>query len=366
MRIKNANLGLSYIDTLPREILGGVVGSHFSPKDLLIVGCVNKQWNDTFSAISIWNDAMQNKVLILADQSLKLKDPKKAYVQHLKTEENMKRGRYTVSNIFAFQDSSNILITIKHLAIISDKIFCVLPRSKLIYDITKKHDKRSLEGHKDNLRSLYVFNGKLVSGSNDCDIRIWEEDGSSKVLKGHDGTVSCFTILNNHLVSGSFDGFVAQWKGDNYEVLLDTDDVITSVTVFEGRIVTCDRTMTDSKVRIWNQDQTVFKEFQKANLPIVFDNKLVMGLSTGELLVYFNDKTTKYKSPANEIKSICVAWDKLVSGSDDGTLCIWDTDFNLCTALTTNYIRGIITIAPKEDKLVTTSMDGWMRLWEFK
>lgn len=56
------------------------------------------------------------------------------------------------------------------------------------------------------VRDITVWNGNLVSGSNDKTIRIWDTAGNClRTLEGHKSSVNCLQVYNNHLCSGGKD-----------------------------------------------------------------------------------------------------------------------------------------------------------------
>ena len=63
------------------------------------------------------------------------------------------------------------------------------------------------------INSIYWGNGKIVSGSQDCTIRVWNlETGEClRTLAGHTGSVNCLDLLDNIIVSGSSDSTVRVW-----------------------------------------------------------------------------------------------------------------------------------------------------------
>src|SRR5690349_389799 len=70
-----------------------------------------------------------------------------------------------------------------------------------------------LEGHTDIVWCVTVWKDKLISGSRDTTIRIWNEEGKcEKVLEGHKNTVRGFTVWKNKLISGSGDKTIRIWN----------------------------------------------------------------------------------------------------------------------------------------------------------
>lgn len=77
-----------------------------------------------------------------------------------------------------------------------------------------------LEGHKNPVQCVVAMeDGALATGSGDCTIRVWREDGATgawtcaSVLEGHEDTVRSLTVLaGGGLASASHDGSIRIWS----------------------------------------------------------------------------------------------------------------------------------------------------------
>lgn len=70
-------------------------------------------------------------------------------------------------------------------------------------------------GHTDMITSLSLDWTKLVSGSKDGSVRIWDVVSGSQLetCLGHSDTVSSVNMHDNHVASASWDGTVRCWFG---------------------------------------------------------------------------------------------------------------------------------------------------------
>jgi F-box and WD-40 domain protein CDC4 len=73
---------------------------------------------------------------------------------------------------------------------------------------------RTLSDHTGTIRGLCECEGKVVSCSEDCTIKVWNPDGWSLVrtLTGHSESVNCLCVCMGRLVSAGDDGAIKLWS----------------------------------------------------------------------------------------------------------------------------------------------------------
>jgi WD40 repeat protein len=177
-----------------------------------------------------------------------------------------------------------------------------------------------LSGHTDYVRCLQSFpDGRIVSGSNDGTIRIWtkgaEGQWSSEVLRGHTSWVSCLQSLpDGRIVSGSADQTIRIWtKGAdgewNTEVLSGHElAVVCLQSLPDGRIVSGSA---DRSIRIWAKTKdSLIRCIVRDWLPILAVPKWESEVFSG------------HTAWVNSLQVLPDA--RIFSGSNDGTIRIWD------------------------------------------
>lgn len=81
-----------------------------------------------------------------------------------------------------------------------------------VWDIDTFSCQLVLKGHKNTIRCIKVDHEHIISGGRDSEIRIWNYQGEClHILRGHTQSVRCMDIYENLLVSGSYDGSVVLW-----------------------------------------------------------------------------------------------------------------------------------------------------------
>jgi WD40 repeat protein len=197
--------------------------------------------------------------------------------------------------------------------------------------------------------ALSLDGKKVVSGSEDGLVRVWDMDTCKVIAKwtGHTRTVSsvCWSPDGQQVVSGSEDGTVREWDVEKGETIL--GPIETGHEQVFAVVYSPDMTMfatggwdgpnfdSESKIKIWD-------------------------LKTGKLVATLKGHTNGVR---------CLAWTPdgktLISGSNDYSIRTWNTSnwkqiavFDGHTSLVYN-----IAISPNGRILASASYDNTARLW---
>ncbi len=226
---------------------------------------------------------------------------------------------------------------------------------------------RSLKRHTEEIFSVaFSPNGELLaSGSRDCTVHLWElkqidnyiQNPLKKVLKGHkDGVRSiAFERNSNKLASASEDQNIRVWDLKNLEeeseVLRGHSYSVCSVAFdpFDPeepqRLVSCSW---DRTIRFWTLggEPKIFKVSEKDPTKEVLavtwidEKSFALVRSDGQLEVRKDDNNTnldKSITPDFEVskEAYTVTFfgkgkkQKIAVGSSDGSICVWDIDFDI-------------------------------------
>jgi WD40 repeat protein len=195
---------------------------------------------------------------------------------------------------------------------------------------------------------------KVVSGSDDGGVRLWDIDTGKVIAKwmGHTEAVRfvCWSRDSQRVVSGSFDRTARVWdveKGVTILGPIETGHEIVEAVIYSpdmALIATCGRLWrsipdsTESQVKIWDA-------------------------KTGKLVVALKGHTASVW---------CLAWTPdgktLISGSSDHSIRTWNTTNWKQIAVFdghTNLVHGI-AISPNGRILASASYDNTARLWNLE
>ncbi|KAL4081810.1 WD40-repeat-containing domain protein [Scleroderma yunnanense] len=202
---------------------------------------------------------------------------------------------------------------------------------------------------------------KIVSGSGDSTVRIWDADRGVQIgslLEGHIHyvTSAAFSPDGTRIVSGSDGSTVRIWDADRGvqigSPLEGHTGYVRSVAFSPDgtRIVSGsnDRTM-----RIWDVDRVAFSP-------------------DGTKIVSGSDDSTigsPLEGHTDYVRSVAFSPDgtKIVSGSDDSTVRIWDADRGVQIGSLleghTDYVTSV-AFSPNGTRIVSGSNDSTVRIWD--
>ncbi|CAI9721996.1 Frepeat-containingbox/WD 1A-like [Octopus vulgaris] len=200
---------------------------------------------------------------------------------------------------------------------------------------------RTFEGHTQGISCIQFDDTRIVSGSSDKTIRVWNirtnAPWSVQTLVGHSGTVRCLHLEGNRLVSGSSDKTIKVWD-------LSTQDRWSSIA--------CKVTMVGhlDTVRCLQAD----------------DEKLISGSYDKTLKVWdIRTGECKMKLRGHSAAVLCVRFNesKIVSGSADKTIKVWNFDAN-CIMTLDGHQNAVTCLQFDSTRIVSGSLDCNLKFWD--
>jgi WD40 repeat protein len=239
---------------------------------------------------------------------------------------------------------------------------------------------RVFEGHQGSVWALAVLgDGRLASGSRDNTIRLWDPASGAceRVFEGHQGSVWALAVLGDgRLASGSLDNTIRLWDpatGTCERVFKGHQGSVNTLAVLgDGRLASGSF---DNTIRLWDPAsgacERVFKGHQGSvrALAVLGDGRLASGSY---------DKTIRLWDPATgacerifeghqgSVFALAVLGDgRLASGSRDKNIRLWDPASGACERVFEGHQDWVRALAVLGDgRLASGSYDNTIRLWD--
>ncbi|KAK4704242.1 F-box and WD-40 domain protein 1/11, partial [Phenoliferia sp. Uapishka_3] len=202
----------------------------------------------------------------------------------------------------------------------------------------------TLKGHTDSVYCLQFDQYKVISGSRDRSIRVWDLATNTcvKTLKGHQGSILCLQYDDRVLISGSSDCRIVVW------------DLVGDKVTGKGK---------------WDQIMTLVGH-NMGVLDLCFDDKWIVSCSKDTTIRVWSRKTGElyrilsgHSGPVNAVQLLN---GKVVSASGDSLLKLWDIESGEVERVFTGHQRGLACVqyAPSGKLIATGSNDKTVKIWD--
>jgi WD40 repeat protein len=230
--------------------------------------------------------------------------------------------------------------------------------------------------------------GKILSGSRDRTIKIWDGDSGIclHTLKGHGGSVLCLEYDDNFLFSGSSDESVVVW---DFKAMLEGStptilkrlrghrSPILDLTIDEKWLLTCGK---DHTVRIYDrkQDFQLTRIYSAHNGPVnaveltrsSIDGKARAMTVSGEGGAHLWEVETgtlvrQFVGHEKGLACVKVLDNKVIAGSNDMTVRVWDADTGQCLCVCRQHddLVRAIGFDPQRNLILSGGYDGKIKLF---
>jgi F-box and WD-40 domain protein 1/11 len=191
----------------------------------------------------------------------------------------------------------------------------------------------AIELHNEGIYTLQFDKHKVVTGSRDETIKIWDYSTGrcTRTIHCHSGSVLCLQYNDRYIVSGSSDATVVVSDietGETVAKLLGHQDSVLSLKMVDNRVVSCSK---DRTLRIWD-----------------IETKECIRVLTG------------HKTAVNSVQ-----WrgNRIVSGSGDRAIKIWDSDSGACLNTLEAHMRGVACVEFDGEYIISGSSDQTIKVW---
>ena len=205
----------------------------------------------------------------------------------------------------------------------------------------------SCQGHTDDITSVQIVNKKIISGSADKTVRVWDSTNGKQIfLLQYEAPIVVVHVEENTIISGSSDGTLKLWH------LTTGKQVATLNPMVEGHYGTFwkrgNRIIIESIVDIEGYDSPYGDLLDSEQRTVCIED-----YTTGKEILRITE------SEEGEFLTISVKGNKLIIGSADGTIRIWDITLDNQDPITyNNHTGSISSIEVTDTLLISCSENG--------
>jgi len=229
-----------------------------------------------------------------------------------------------------------------------------------------------LRDHTDAVSALAVFEDKLISGSWDTTIKVWNPETwtCERTLSDHCGTIRVLFTCKGKVISGSDDNMIKVWNPESWTLvrtLTDHTNAVNALAYCKERMVSGSD---DGSIKLWDTatwicEVTVHQRGGVLALAVCND-KLVSGSDCSIIKIWDTTNWTclkEFKGHEDEIWGLTVCGGKLVSASVDSSLKVWDPTTWELERILEDHNGPVYAVTTLEGKLISASSDETIKVW---
>jgi WD40 repeat protein len=229
---------------------------------------------------------------------------------------------------------------------------------------------QTIDAHNDQVNSVFFTpDGKLISGSADRTVKIWDLDGNLlTTLKGHGAEVKDVSMSGNIIASASMDKSIKLWqiniskpKSSIYSVTFSADGKLAVSAGWDGNV-------NIQRVDTWKSQ--VFQADDSPILAIDISRDGQIATAAGQKIKLWNlnnQLLQTFTGHTDIVTSVAFSLNRqhLASGSDDKTIKLWRLRDGKLMQTLSGHQDGVTSVAfsPDSQTLATSSHDGTVKLW---
>ncbi len=233
----------------------------------------------------------------------------------------------------------------------------------LIWNFETGDKHNTYKEHTRTVTSLLYADEKFFSGSHDRSIKAWDLNTNTWLydLKGDADIPFSLASGDQMLFSGCLSGRIKIWDLSTNTLLHDLGeqtDAINRLIYIDGMLISGHAY---GKIISWD-----FNNNQESNTNSTIENSPENDIRHSNLI---NGKYTQYifeEGHHGGIHALIYANGKLISGSSDDTIKIWDISTRTCLHTLEGHTDTIRFLVEVEGKLVSCSDDGTVKIWDIE
>ncbi|KAG0213820.1 hypothetical protein BGX28_003494 [Mortierella sp. GBA30] len=250
------------------------------------------------------------------------------------------------------------------------------------------HSAKEVPGHTEGIYCIQFDDHKIVSGSRDNTIKIWDlaTGACRRTYFGHRASVLCLQYDEDRIVSGSSDATINVWDLNTGKVLRRLEghaDSVLSLRFEKDTVISCSK---DRTVKIWkiSTGETLktlvghraavnavqFSPESAAPSPLAGSPRVVVSASGDKSIKIWSFDTGEclrtLEGHTRGIACIQFEGNVIVSGSSDKTIKIWDISKGECVRTLVGHEGLVRTLQFSGGRIISGSYDETLKIWDQK
>lgn len=267
------------------------------------------------------------------------------------------------------------------LAVLNDGSLAYTSQSKVVvWDADQNVAKMELVGHTLEVSALLALDGhKLASGSADSTVRVWDFSTGEClfVRSGHGSKVGAMTLLEDGTIASNSDRCILVWDANTGALLKNIDSATLNyaraVRLSNGLMAfaSCSNvSVFDLKTgkRVHRLEGHLYFDMSVCALP---NDRLASAAMGGSVWIWDNlvhdsaVMTPLSGHTANVRAMISLPDGRLVTGSNDTTVRVWNTQNATCLLTLSGHTKEVAALILLPDgRLASSSSDRTLRVWD--
>ncbi|KAF9429124.1 hypothetical protein BGZ76_001786 [Entomortierella beljakovae] len=370
---------IDFLSKLPYEIATYIL--HFvDMHNLTKVALISRTWNQFTNDNEVWKGVYlyQKRWVVKLPQPITRMPLAIQDISDKSTPQNLNNNNNNINNV----NTNNVIVSQQQQQQLQLQLQKPLNWKKLCYDhkrlearwTSPPQEKIKLLGHSDSVYCVQFDHSKIVTGSRDQTIKLWDLKTLKYIdtLRGHSQSVLCLQFNDKIMVSGSSDSTIIVWDMETRKPIRRLSQHTAGVldVCFDDKyIVSCSK---DTMIKIWDVETgALVRTMQGHRGPVN-----AVQLHKGQVVSASGDGMVKLWDIAtgrcirdfigHDRGLACVQFDgkTIVSGSNDKTIRIWDASTGRCLRVLTGHTDLVRTLHFANNKIVSGSYDHSVKVWD--
>ncbi|ELR24698.1 Fbox domain/WD domain, G-beta repeat-containing protein [Acanthamoeba castellanii str. Neff] len=377
-----------YFSVLPREVELHIM-SYLSESELNTVALLSNHHKQLADDDELWRRLYGVKWASRRKQRSSYPTDetswKNYFVERQKVERHWKTGEYAIKTVQGHSgpvlclsfDNRNIITGSGH-------------REIRVWDLKTRRCKHTLSGHTDSVYCLQHDDEKIVSGSADKTVRIWQirdrdswqdldQSGDeagikcTKRLTGHTDAVMSLQYDKDRIVTGSADNTIKVWDpvtGKCLATLQGHTGRVWSLQFEGNRLVSG---ANDKTIRVWDLQTGVctmtLQRHTHSIRCLQFDKNKIMSGSNDRTIKLWDVNTGQclhtLKGHTDWVRCLKFDDSKMASGGFDETIKLWDMHTGKCLTTLKGHTDAVMCLQFDSRRIVSGSKDKNLIVWDF-